>query len=260
MDLQAYFDRIGYAEGGTDTERLIRVHRAHITHIPFEDLDVYNGKLVSLEPEDLFRKLVTDRRGGYCFEMNGLFAEMVRAMGIPIHGVLARCARGGGVFSPHSHRMNLAVADGQEWICDVGYGGDCFVEPLRFQLGLEQTVHGCTYRVVPGEKVKFAVQILRNGGFEDMLGFDDMPALGQDFEMSNFYTNCHPSSIFRKAIMVNRFTETGRYSLSNLTLNEVENGVSRKREVPWEELPAVLEAYFGIRAVPERVPEPMPPR
>lgn len=254
MDLQAYFRRIGYTDGGTDTERLIRVHRAHITHIPFENLSVFNGKTISLKPEDLEKKLVTDRQGGYCFEMNGLFCEAVTAMGIPIYGVLARVARAPGQFGNHSHRMNLAEADGTRYICDVGFGGDCFVEPLKLELGLEQTVHGCTYRVVRGERVQYAVQILQNGEFTDMLGFDDIPALPEDFEMGNFYTNCHPTSGFRHMLMLNRFTEDGRYSMFNLSLNIVSGGESNRRDVPWDELPAVLEEYFGLSVLPDHEP------
>ena len=95
-----------------------------------------NGKTISLQPEDLFRKLVTEKRGGYCFEMNALFCEAVQAMGLPIYGVLARVAAGPGGYGGHSHRMNLAEADGVRWICDVGYGGDCFIRPLRLEFGL----------------------------------------------------------------------------------------------------------------------------
>lgn len=259
MDLQAYFDRIGYVEGGTDSERLRRVHRAHITHIPFEALDVYNGKTLSLKPEDLFDKMVTRGRGGYCFEMNGLFCAMVREMGIPIYGVLARIAMAPGAFGAHTHRMNIAEADGARWVCDVGYGGDCFTVPLRLEPGLEQTAYGTTYRIVKGEKVQYSVQILREEGFTDMLGFDDIPALPEDFELSNFYTNCHPTSGFRNFLMLNRFTEEGRYSLFNLSLNTVDASGPHRREVPWEELPRVLEDCFGLKDMPDRPPAPMPP-
>ena len=103
----------------------------------------------------------------------------------------------------------------------MGFGGDCFLEPLRLEPGLEQTIHGCTYRIVEGDAVQYAVQILQNGEFSDMLGFDDIPALPADFEMSNFYTNFHPTSGFRNFLMLNRFTEEGRVSMFNLSLNVV---------------------------------------
>ncbi len=258
MDLQAYFDRIGYVDGGSDTERLIRLHRAHITHIPFEDIDVYNGKILDITPAGLEKKLVFDKRGGYCFEMNGLFCEEAKAMGIDIYGVLARVAMSPGAFGAHSHRMNLATVDGQRYICDVGFGGDCFVEPLKLELGLEQPVHGEVYRVMKGEQVQYSVQILRENGFTDLLGFDDIRAIPADFDMSNFYTNCNPTSGFKNFLMLNRFTETGRYSMFNLALSETVNGVKTTREVSWEELPEVLKTCFGLDVMPNRAPAPMP--
>ena len=257
MDLRGYFERIGYTEGGTDTERLRRLHRCHLLNIPFEALDVFNGKTLSLLPEDLFRKLVTDRRGGYCFEMNALFYEAVKAMGIPIYGVLARVAAGPGGFGGHTHRMNIAEADGTRWVCDVGFGGDCPFEPLKLELGLEQPVHGCVYRIVEGTQVQYAVQILQDGQFGDILGFDDIPALPVDFEQGNFYTNFHPTSAFRNFLMLNRFTEDGRASMFNLSLNLVTSQGARRRDVSWEELPEVLKTHFGLSVTPDHPPLPL---
>ena len=258
MDLKPYFRRIEFTDGGSDTERLRRLHRAHLTHIPFEAIDVYNGKTISLDPRDLARKLITRKRGGYCFEMNGLFYEAVKAMGFSVYGVLARVAAGPGGFGAHSHRMNIASAGGTRWLCDVGFGGDCFLEPLRLEPGLEQTIHGCTYRIVEGDAVQYAVQILQNGEFSDMLGFDDIPALPADFEMSNFYTNFHPTSGFRNFLMLNRFTEEGRVSMFNLSLNVVTAEGASRRDEAWEELPEVLERHFGLTVLPKRPPVPFP--
>jgi N-hydroxyarylamine O-acetyltransferase len=246
MDLQAYFDRIGYKEGGTDTERLYRVHKCHITSIPFENIDVYNKKTISVKPEDVFNKLVTQKRGGYCFEMNCLLAEALKEMGFKVYGVLARVAMGPGNFGQHSHRMNIAEADGKRYVCDVGFGGDCFVEPLLFELGLEQHTHGCTYRVVSSQAVQYSVQILKEGVFTDMLGFDDIPALPGDFELSNFYTNCYPESGFRRFIMINLFTETGRYSMFNQQLTIRNGNEVVQSTLKNEEIPEALLKYFGI--------------
>ena len=260
MNLQAYFDRIGYVDGGTDTERLQRLHRAHITHIPFEDIDVYNGKTLDITPEGLEKKLVFDKRGGYCFEMNGLFCEEAKAMGIDIYGVLARVAMGPGAFGNHSHRMNVATVDGQRYVCDVGFGGDCFVDPLKLELGLEQTTHGSTYRIVKGEQVQYSVQILRENGFVDLLGFDDIRALPADFDMSNFYTNCSPTSGFKNFLMLNRFTETGRYSMFNLAFTITEGEKREMKLLKWDELGDVLQKYFGLDVMPDHEPAPFPPK
>ena len=255
MDLQGYFARIGYTEGGTDTERLQKVHRGHITHIPFENLDVFNGKNLSVKPEDVYEKMVTNRRGGYCFEMNSLLCWALNEMGIPTYGVLARVSRGGQGFGNHSHRMNISEADGRRWICDVGFGGDCFVDPLLFELETEQETHGCVYRVMPGKQVQYVVQLKKDGVFTDLLGFDDIPALAEDFELSNFYTNCHPTSGFKHMLMLNRFTETGRVSMFNTFLTLTEGSEVTRRDVPWEELSAVLQEHFGLDVMPDHQPE-----
>ena len=258
MDLQALFERIGYKEGGTDTERLIRLHRAYATHVPFENLDVYNDKEISLKTEDLFDKIVTRRRGGYCFEMNGFFCAILQEMGFPAYGVLTRLSRDGKTFGGYLHRMNLTEADGVRYICDVGFGGDCFVRPLRLEYDVPQKVHGMTYRVVPGTDpgVEYTVQILRGEEFQNLMGFIDRPAQDEDFQVSNYYVNRSPFSGFRLMLMLNLFTDDGRYSLSNLSLNVTAAGKTEHRDLTWEELPAVLEKYFGLTELPDHPPKP----
>ena len=258
MDLQALFERIGYTEGGTDTERLIRLHRSYATHVPFENIDVFNGKDLSLKTEDLFDKIVNRRRGGYCFEMNGFFCAVLREMGFPAYGVLTRLSMNGSGFGGYTHRMNLTEADGVRYICDVGFGGDCFIRPLRLEFGVEQTRHGMVYRVVPGTvpETEYTVQIKRDTGFEDLMGFIDKPARDEDFVICNYYMNHSPDSGFRKMLMLNRFTDQGRYSMMNLFLTlTAPEGVER-REVSWEELPGVLKKYFGLDVMPDHAPMP----
>lgn len=253
MNLDAYFERIGYTEGGSAEERLRRLHIGHITHIPFENLDVFNGKTLDLTPEGLEKKLVENRRGGYCWEMNGLFCAEAAAMGFSIYGVLARVARGSEGYGGLSHRMNVAEAGGARWICDVGFGGDCFTEPLLYEEGREQkTAHGESYRVVFDENPRVRVQILRPNGWENLLGFDDIPAREDDFQICNYFTNCHPTSGFRNMLMVNRFMENGRYSMFNNMLNITENGASERKMLGDDELGAALTEYFGIGEVPNR--------
>jgi N-hydroxyarylamine O-acetyltransferase len=248
MDLQAYFDRIGFKENKaeSETERLYRVHRCHMLSIPFENIDVYNDRTVSVEPEAVFEKLVIKKRGGYCFEMNCLFAAVLKEMGFKVYGVLARVSMGNG-FGAHLHRMNIAEADGKRYVCDVGFGGDCFIEPLLFQPGLEQRVNGCTYRIIKSRAVQYSVQILKEGIYADMLGFDDIPALEADFEVSNFYTNRHPESGFRHFIMINLFTENGRHSMFNEQLTVRDGEETVRKTLSGEEIPAALEKYFGIK-------------
>ncbi len=258
MDLEKLFERVGYTDGGADTERLFRLHRAFAFSIPFENIDVYNGRELSLKPEDLFDKIVTRKRGGYCFEMNTFFCAVLREMGFSAYGLLTRLSRAGSPFGGYVHRTNLVEADGARWLCDVGFGGDGFADPLRFEPGLLQESHGSTYRIVPGTdpSVEYAVEILRGDRFEPLMGFIDRPAKEDDFVIANYHMNLSPTSPFRHLLMLNRFTEKGRCSMMNLTLTLQEGGAVERREVGWEELPRVLKERFGLDAAPDRPPEP----
>ena len=248
FDLAAYLARIGIEslDGLSETEKLRKIHFNHSTHIPFEALDPYRGVEVSCMPEAVFDKLVTRRRGGYCFEQNCLICCALNAAGIKTYGVLARISRQGFGFGQMLHRVNLAEADGARWIVDVGYGGDCFVLPLRFELGLEQTDGRNEYRVVRHERVQYSVQIRQNGEFVDLLGFNDDPATDDDFAVSNYYTSCNPKSGFKLLLMISRQTENGKLTLFNLAGGRTVNGVTERFELKPEELNAFLRDEIGI--------------
>ena len=257
MDLQKLFERIGYVDGGSETERLFRLHRAFAFNIPFENIDVYNGKELSLKPEDLFEKVVNRRRGGYCFEMNTFFCFVLKQMGYSVYGLLTRLSRGGMPFGGYVHRTNLVEAEGKKYLCDVGFGSDCFVEPLHFALDEVQVNYGRTYRIVQGTdpSVEYTVEILRDGGFEPLMGFIDRPAKEEDFEIANYHINLSPTSPFRHFLMLNRFTEMGRYSMMNLFLTHQEGEHIETRAVVWEELPEVLKDCFGLTETPDHPPQ-----
>lgn len=258
MDLDALFRRIDYTEGGTDTERLKRLHRAFALHIPYENLDAYNHEPISLKPEDLFDKIVTRRRGGYCYEMNGFFCAVLREMGFSAYGVATRLSRGGEPFGAPTHRLNIAEADGVKYICDVGFGMECFVEPLRLELGTVQRIHGMEYRVVPSADpcAEYTVEVLREAGFQPCMGFIDRPAREEDFTVLNYYTSQYPHSPFRMMFILNRFTETGRFTLFNLSLTCRDGEITESRTVKWGDLPRVLRECFGLDCLPNRKPEP----
>jgi N-hydroxyarylamine O-acetyltransferase len=136
VDPQAYFDRIGFTgEAKPDVATLRALHRAHMQAIPYDSLDVQLGRPVSLDPAAAFDKIVTRRRGGWCYEMNGLFGAMLQAMGFKVTrmaGAAMREVRGD--FMIGSHLVLLVEIDGDRWIADVGFG-DGALEPFRLATG-----------------------------------------------------------------------------------------------------------------------------
>jgi N-hydroxyarylamine O-acetyltransferase len=136
MDLFAYFDRIGYRGAArTDLETLVGVHRAHAQWIPFENLDVQLGRPPSRAPEVIFEKIVRRRRGGWCFENNGLLAGALEAIGFSVHRLAAGVGRvqmGAGALG--NHLTLLVDLEGTTYLCDVGFG-NAFTRPVALADG-----------------------------------------------------------------------------------------------------------------------------
>ena len=131
FDLDAYCARINYT-GSRDVSlaTLKGLHFAHVHTVPFENLDIHLGRRISLEASDLFRKIVTGRRGGYCYEVNSFFAMILQAFGFHVQCLLARVLYGFSTFRPRSHQLLLVTVENQSWIADVGFGSCCLRLPL----------------------------------------------------------------------------------------------------------------------------------
>src|SRR5690349_12744847 len=131
LDLSAYAARIGYnGDFHPSLETLRVLHLAHATHIPFENLDILLGRPIRLDLDSLIRKLIDDRRGGYCFEHNALFAAVLEASGFRVRRLSARVRAGAQGVRPRLHMLLMAEADGEPWLADVGFGADGLLHPL----------------------------------------------------------------------------------------------------------------------------------
>ncbi|MEO8114801.1 MAG: arylamine N-acetyltransferase [Phenylobacterium sp.] len=146
MDLEAYFDRIGFrGEARADLETLRALHRGHLLAISYENLDVQLGRPVSTSAADAFDKLVTRRRGGWCYEMNGLLGAVLDEIGFKVTrlaGGVHRLARGDEAVGNH---LVLRVDLGEPWIADVGFG-DGIREPFPLTAGVH-SADGYDYRL-----------------------------------------------------------------------------------------------------------------
>ena len=131
----AYLKRIGlYESPPVSTDGLVRLHRAHLRNVPFECLDVFRGRSLSLSPDRLFDKVVNRRRGGFCYELNTLFALLLRKLGFPTTLLSAGVMDRKGVVGPDFDHMTLRVEVDGPWLCDVGFGRS-FLEPLPLREG-----------------------------------------------------------------------------------------------------------------------------
>src|SRR5918911_3762110 len=149
MDVEAYLERIDYRGPLEPTaETLRRLHVAHLLAVPFENLSIHAGEPIVLEDGALFDKVVARRRGGFCYELNGLFAALLRELGFNVGMLSAAVARREGGFGPEFDHMALLVTLEERWLADVGFG-DSFVEPLLLDERGEQRQGPPAYRILP---------------------------------------------------------------------------------------------------------------
>jgi N-hydroxyarylamine O-acetyltransferase len=247
FDLDAYLARIGLHGRPSIAE----VHRAHVTSIPFENLDPYCGIPVSLAVEDLERKLVSRRRGGYCFEQNLLLKAALEALGAEVDLFLARVRVGAapGVLRPRAHLVLRVRADGSDWHADVGFGLGSPLEPLPFGAGGEHLQSGWRFRVVEEER-ELVLQTEEGDGWLDLYSFVPQPVPFVDLETSNWFTSTHPRSPFVTGLIVSAHGNDGGRTMlrdwdglalkeqtpTSTTLTPVEQGV----------VPELLSARFGL--------------
>ena len=251
LDLDAYLARVGL--GGRPS--LTELHRAHVTAIPFENLDPRRGVPVSLEPEDLERKLVTERRGGYCFEQNLLLKAGLETLGADVAVYLARVRMGGvpGTPRPRTHLV-LGVTDGgARWHADVGFGNGTLLEPIPFGPAGEHEQSGWRFRVVEDGPELVLQSSAVDGEWVDLYGFIPEPVPLIDVVTSNWYTCTHPRSPFVTGLIVSAQRPDGeRMSLSDwsgeLMFTEETPGGTTVSAVEPDEAPQIIADRFGLEA------------
>jgi N-hydroxyarylamine O-acetyltransferase len=246
FDLDAYLERIGlHGRPG-----IAAMHRAHVSSIPFENLDPYRGRPVSLELGDLQRKLVADGRGGYCFEHNLLFKAALEELGAEVEPILARV----GDRSTERSRTHLLLRvhlDGEVWHADVGFGRGTLLEPIPFGPGEEQVQDGWRFRVI-ADGPELVLRTVHDGEWVDGYSFVPEPVPLIDIETSNWYTATHPRSPFVSAgisaAMYDK--DTVAVSLSDwsgsLILTELTQARREVRPVEPEQVGDLLSARFGL--------------
>ena len=246
IDLDAYFHRIGYDGPRTASiETLDALHLAHAARIPFENLDILLGRGIRLDLDSLQRKLIAERRGGYCFEQNLLFGSVLEALGFDVTLLSARVRYGATVVRPRTHMLLLVSVAGSRAIADVGFGGEGLLRAVPLALGVEAPQYLWTYRLVE-EGRHYVLQTRRPDGWIDMYAFTLEPHERVDYEVSNHFTSTHPASPFRTTLIAQRPTPEARYILRDRQLTTDTGDSVTTRSIADAELLDVLRETFGI--------------
>jgi len=248
MDTKAYLERIGYrGRNRLSPDLLRRLHRRHLLSIPFENLDIRLGRPITLSENAFYDKIIKHHRGGFCYELNGLFAILLDELGYKASMLSARVARKSGEFSPDFDHMALLVRLKHPWIADVGFG-DSFTEPKRLDISGPQADRGKDYRFT--RKDGWTMLSRRTKGnrvWEPQYKFNLAPRRLEDFVPRCLWQQTSPRSHFRKGRLCTRLTPDGRLTLTD-TKFIVTRG-SKKVERPLknpEEFAKLLDRHFGI--------------
>ncbi len=204
IDIDAYFGRIGYdGPRSPSAQTLSAIVARHAAAVPFENLDVLLGEPISLEPDAIERKIVAGRRGGYCFEQNGLLMAALETLGFSVTALAARVRMGlsRDQLPPRTHMFLRVDIDGDPWLADVGIGGLTPSAALRLDDESPQRTSHETHRVVREDGRHFH-QALVGATWTDICEFDGQPMPRIDRELANWWTSTNPNSKFRRNLFV----------------------------------------------------------
>jgi N-hydroxyarylamine O-acetyltransferase len=254
MDLAAYLQRIGY-EGAREATRavLADVVLCHVGSIPFENIDAYLGRRISLEPAAVEHKLVASARGGWCFEQNLLLGGALRALGFDVTDLAARVMwnRPAGVATARTHRVLLVRVSGRQCLVDAGFGGQMLTGVLDLDTQAAQPTPHEPFRLKQVDGYRVMESLIR-GEWLPLYRFEMQPQLPIDFEAANFQLVHDPASHFTQRLVISLATRQGRHVLSanELAIHAIDGGTRREVIKDSAALLAVLRDTFGI-AVPD---------
>jgi N-hydroxyarylamine O-acetyltransferase len=247
-EVGTYLERLAYAGSGRPSlQALQALHLAHLRTVPFENLDVHGKVPVVLDVEGLFRKVVGRRRGGFCYELNGLFVWLLEALGFAVERLSARVLDGEGTAGPPFDHLALQVTiGGEHWLADVGFG-DGFERPLRLCPGVIQAQSDREYRL-RHEGQEWLVEERRSTvGWRGLYWVGEQPRRLEEFTDRCHYHQTAQSSPFTRGRLCTRATPRGRLTLSGRRLIEADRGERRERELGSEdEVRQALREHFAI--------------
>jgi N-hydroxyarylamine O-acetyltransferase len=250
IDLDAYFERIGYAgPRSASLDTLAAIHLQHPRTIPFENLNPFLRWPVRLDASSLQQKLVRDRRGGYCYEHNLLLSHVLQQLGFRVRGLAARVLWNvpEGTVRPRSHMLLLIDLDHRRYVADVGFGGLTLTAPLLLQADIEQTTPHELFRLIASGD-GFVMQAKCGDSWRSLYTFDLQEHILEDYEVVNWYLCNNPSSHFVTGLMAARPDRECRYALRDreLTIHHVNGGTERRLLTSTGELRAALEDMFQV--------------
>ena len=238
---------------------LSRLQWAHMTHIPFDNLPIMAGELLSLERQDLYRKLIEQGRGGVCAELNGMLNWLLESLGYAVESYNCRIIAKSLPLQPQTHRVLSVTLDGNRYLVDAGWSMEHHRIPLLMENGLVQSDGTCEYRLDREETLGWILWQNRPGcGWRKILSFNEYPQLDVDYITGCHFSTTHENSRVNKYTRVTIFTDDLFYGIREHQFLQERRGVvepiepitsrAQERRILEETFhfpPAELEQYYG---------------
>ncbi len=247
MDIEAYLRRIGF-EGAREPslETLRGLHRRHLYTVPFENLDIAFEVPIVLEPAKLYDKIVIRRRGGFCYELNGLFCGLLKALGFQASMLSGRVRRDDGGFGPEFDHMLLKVELPDPWLADVGFG-ESFVDPIPLKAGAREYENGHVFGVTCEDGVWQLYRRDSAGAQVPLYCFNESPHQLPDYLGMCKYHQISPESGFTRRRICTLARPEGRITLAGMRLIETKQGNRKETMLSGEDdLRNCLRDQFGL--------------
>lgn len=234
FSLEKYFQRINYSKAvSKDLNNLKNIVSCQLQSIAFENTEVIAKQIPSLKLEDIFEKIVNKKRGGYCYEVNGLLAMALTSIGFDWYFVAARPM----LYPekrPKTHMVVVVVLDGKKYLCDTGFGGYCIREPIEIKEFVEAEQNKEMFRLeLIGKEYVLSSNV--KSQWINQYGFVDLPQEWIEFSLANYYNATHPNTIFTQNKIAIMQIPNGRKILMNDNLKIIENGETTEQEIRFED-------------------------
>ena len=251
-----YLKRIGLSEQNLPLtlQTLQKIQYNHVCTVPYENIDLVEKRPIVYTYESLFDKIVRQRRGGFCFELNMLLSLMLREMGFEVCDYFARFLRGEESLPKRRHRVVGVKLDGCEYLCDVGIGQKAPRMPLKLVLGEVQEICGEYYKILWDDFLGYVVYDLYKGEWRRFYSFTPDKAIDRDFEPTSYYCECHPNSNLNKKYILSLKTPSGRITIDGRDYKEFSGDeiVHIEENITNERFISLLKNKFGINIQPLR--------
>lgn len=251
MDVPTYLSRLHFSRPvRPDAETLRELQIAHMRNIPFENLDIVLNRIIQLSTEALWEKIIINHRGGFCYEINGLFAWLLKQIGFDITYLNARVFNQAGDLGIEFDHLTLLVkipGESGRWLVDAGFG-DSFNEPLSMEERGEQIQGLRAYRLEQTSDGFISWQKNYDGSWERHYFFDLTPRdFPTDYEAACLYHQTSPRSSFTRSSIISRATPNGRVSLEDGRLILTKNGQRTTRPIENKaEFEILLKEHFSV--------------